>query len=431
MKSTSLCFVAASFLVASLLFSLASADQWSLAGHGVSRSLYNGTSSSFTTVLNAKTADSCTFPSYSTPFSWWTYDAGAIMSDSGMIYVTLYCKGQLAGNIWAINANTGAQAAFEPVNVSTFDSYLRFLPDGTLIAGVNGVQVNMFDPTTLETIGTTKGLNRGYGGAMVLALMKPVGSTQQVISAGGDGGSNWWGGSCNVQNGHDLSKCIKTADSTVCIGADGMSAYNNQRYESPNGAVRFTLPFPAKPVPFNTNYVSWPWWIRSDLAGNVYVYDGEFLTKYDMNEKQLWQMTYPYFMGLMITDDESTVILSNDTYIMTLSPQTGDEIFTLSYVESFKENVECATVISPWQNSIPIPLADSSNMIVICASSETSFFAAVVDLQDQSVSGKTALTVPPAQVIVDNTGNLYSIGLVKSKPTIQKIEWSALSGSAN
>ena len=61
----------------------------------------------------------------------------------------------------------------------------------------------------------------------------------------------------------------RNADSTVNMGADGLSMFNNQRFESPAGVTRFTMPFPSSPETYNTGSQQWPWQMRSAFDGRV------------------------------------------------------------------------------------------------------------------------------------------------------------------
>jgi len=351
-----------------------------------------------------------------------------------MLYATLSCGregGQ--GALWAINANTGAQTAYQLFsNVSSWDSYPVFLPDGTLIVGTSGTAATMYDQNTLDEIGlSTSIVGNDYGYVQVMGVAKPVNGNQQILAAGGDGW--WWGSACTVTNGHELSNCVATKDTTVCLGADGVTAYNDQQNEEPEGVARFTLPMPARADSFHTNYVQWPWWIRTDLSGNVYVYDGNLLTKYNKTAGQLWQFEFANIMGLMITDDESTVIISNNTDIITLDSMTGMNQFQLGYSKTFADRtVQCQSVISPWEQAVPVPLSDSTNIVIVCqtlVSKQSSYFASVINLATKTASAKVAIAVPPAQVIVDNNGNLYAFGIVNKVPNVQKIPWSTLSSA--
>jgi len=400
-------------------------DAWALAGHGVSRSLYSSSSSTaWTLSLAVEGAKYCRAPVFATPFSWWDYAAGAVMSDStGTLYIPLECETSVA--VWAVNPDTGAQFGFGSVEGTYLDSYARILPDGSLVMGVDSTRVVVVDGTSLKPVSNVTGLVQGPGGAEVIAIYKSLNGRQQIATAGGDGGSDWWGAACDIV-GNKLTKCAITTDSTVCVGADGVTAYNNQRFENPNGAVRYNLPFPSDPLAFNSNYVQWPWWIRSDLSGNAYVYDGEYLTKFNSKTTQQWQDTYWYYMGLMLTDDESTIILTNTTTITTVNPKTGQQIKSMIYSDLFSTNyVQCGTVLTPWQNGMPIPLSDNTNAILICENTEKgSFFSAIYNFKTGTASQKTTLTVMPSQVVVDNAGNIYSIGVSNKVMTVQKIPYS-------
>jgi len=303
-----------------------------------------------------------------------------------------------------------------------------FLPDGTLIVGTSGTCATLIDPMSLDIVGTnTAIIGNEYGYVQVMAVSKMLSTgVQQIIAAGGEGW--WWGTACTV-NGHTITDCKETKDTTVCLGADGMSAYNDQQDENPEGVVRFTLPLPSKAMPFNTGFTQWPWWIRSDVAGNVYTYDGTTLVKYTKMAKMEWQGAYDNLMGLMLTDDESTLIISNNSDILALSTSTGNVSFSLTYSKTFNDlTASCQSVISPWEQAVPVPLADSTHVIIVCqGKSGASFFASVINLSTGKASSKVMLTVPPAQAIVDNNGNLYSFGIVNKMPTVQKVPWQTLS----
>jgi len=384
-------------LLAIFLSSAFAIDQWALAGHGVSRVLFNGTNSAYTTTLTAKDANTCQYVSYSTPFSWWSSDSGAVLSSNGMLYTTLVCgKEQDQQSFWAINATSGTQTGFVTYkNVTSFDSYPVFLPDGTLIVGTSGVEATLIDPSSLEIIGTnTAIIGNEYGYVQVMAVSKMLSTgVQQIIAAGGEGW--WWGTACTI-NGHTITDCKETKDTTVCLGADGMSAYNDQQDESPSGVVRFTLPLPSKLFAFNTGYTQWPWWIRSDVAGNVYTYDGTVLVKYTKTAKMEWQGAYDNLMGVMLTDDEMTVIVSNNTDILALSAATGNVTFSLTYSKTFDDvTAQCQSVISPWESAVPVPLADSNHIVIVCqGKSGASFFASVIDLSSGKAGTKITLKNP-------------------------------------
>jgi len=422
-------------LISLLVIFLSSAfaiDQWALAGHGVSRVLFNGSTSAYTTTLNAKDANTCQYVSYSTPFSWWSSDSGAVLSSNGMLYTTLVCgRDQDQQSFWAINATTGTQTGFVTYsNISSFDSYPVFLPDGTLIVGTSGVEATLIDPQSLDIIGTNTAIvGNEYGYVQVMAVSKMLSTgVQQIIAAGGEGW--WWGTACTVK-GHTISNCQATKDTTVCLGADGMTAYNDQQDESPTGVVRFNLPLPSKEFAFKTGYTQWPWWIRTDVSGNVYTYDGTDLVMYTKTAQMKWQGAYANLMGVMLTDDESMVIVSNNTDILALSSATGNVTFSLTYSKTFKDvTAQCQSVISPWEQAVPVPLADSKHVIIVCqGKSGASFFASVIDLSTGVASSKVMLTTPPAQAIVDNNGNLYSFGIVNKMPTVQKVPWKTLAAA--
>jgi len=257
----------------------------------------------------------------------------------------------------------------------------------------------------------------GTGGAQVLAVSKT--QPPQVTSAGGDGGW-WWGSACDIVNGHEFANCMTTADSTVCMGADGRTMYNNQRFESPQGVARFTLPFPAAPQPYNSDYISWPWWIRSDVGGAVYAYSGDTLTKYAKDMSTVWRVTTYSAMGLMLTDDERAVVMSNSSHLWSLSTKTGVQNQLYTYADFGAAS--CDTVVSPWQNPTPVPMSDSRRVALSCADSTGAYFVKVANLQTGRVQdGTISLNVVPAQAIVDNSFNFYAIGTVHDTPMVQRV----------
>jgi len=282
---------------------------------------------------------------------------------------------------------------------------------------VNGDRVVVLDAKDLHVIHESTGIVQGGGGAQVLAITKT--NPPQATSAGGFG-RWWWGSSCDIVNGHELTNCARTSDSTVCMGADGVSMYNNQRFEWPRGVARYRLPFPSQPESYNSAYISWPWWIRSDLSGNVYAYDGYALTKYSQKLQQVWQVNSPNAMGLMLTDDESTVVLSNATNLWSLSTASGSQARAWSYGDFGA--VSCGTVVSPWANPTPVPMPDSQRVALACADQSGASFVKVANLQTGAMEhGTVSLGVVPDQTLVDSAYNFYSIGTLNDKPTVQRV----------
>jgi len=313
---------------------------------------------------------------------------------------------------------------------SSWDSYLILLPDGSPAAGMDGTGVAVFDNMTATEVYFNTAINLGTSGNQVLALSKT--DPPQVQSAGGNTWPGWWGVSCDLPSAsaggrsYPFSKCIANGDSTVNMGADGVSMYNNQRFESPEGAARYSLPQPSNPTAFNSNYVAWPWWIRSDLSGRVYVYDGQFLTAYNKDTTQRWQMSYPTtdMATLTLVDDESAVLFSNESNLFALHPDTGSVMSAFTFAHDLSVE-SCWMQASPWAPATPVPLGDSATVAVVCTKKSgkvTKTVLATLDIKQKRVSTTEDLADPsPAMVIFDSAGFAYSFGGTKM-PTVQRIQ---------
>jgi len=305
---------------------------------------------------------------------------------------------------------------------SSINSYVRYLPDGTLTVGVNSNILFLIDPTSLDVIETNSDIIQGPGGLEVLYVFKETSGVQQVIAAGCDDGC--WGSACDLKNGHTLYNCQETACNTVLPGADGMSTYNNKRSQPPYGVLRWTLPFPTNSQTIDHIRVMWPWWISTDVGGNIYVYDNQSLIKYNNDAKQQWSVAASGFFGAnAVLDDESALLLSNLTHVVTYDTSTGDMITAIDMTQLFGRGTECVSQISPWQNALPTPLSDSDHFVVVCTNSKNGWFTSVVSLSKGKATSPVLITVPPSQVMVDNSGNLYTVGIVSNKPTIQKVAY--------
>jgi len=281
----------------------------------------------------------------------------------------------------------------------------------------------MLHKDDLHVVYTSTDIVQGAGGAQVLAITNTV--PPQATSAGG-WGRWWWGSSCDIVNGHELKNCARTPDSTVCMGADGRTMYNNQRFEFPQGVARYNLPFPSTAQPYHSDYISWPWWIRSDVGGAVYAYSGSTLTKYAKDMSTVWRVITYSGMGLMLTDDETTVVMSNSSHLWSLSTSTGmqNQLYTYSDFGA----TSCDTVVSPWTNPTPVPMSDSRSVVLSCADSTGAYFVKVANLQTGRVQdGTISLNVIPAEAIVDSSFNFYAIGTVHDTPTVQRVNMKAMS----
>lgn len=230
-------------------------DRWLLDGHGVGRALF-APSSKGSWTLKAPAKD-CAPIQFYTPFSSYVVDAGMAARDAAgqapLLAVPLSCSNK--PTLWVVDPVGGTTVAFGPLpNASEIDSYAKFLPDGSVALGTSGAALSVYDPTTLDLLYANGDIAGGGGGAQVIAVTKPGpgGQPSQIQVAGGTGGPNWWGAAGDLPadagaKAFPFANVQGNADSTVCMGADGRSMFNNQRFESPGGVVRFTMPFPSSP----------------------------------------------------------------------------------------------------------------------------------------------------------------------------------------
>jgi hypothetical protein len=132
MQGALLCALA---LVASAAPSSPTVDRWLLTGHGAAgRVLWSGVAGGEWTVKLSDFTGKCAELEFETPFWGASAYAGLAVNDYGrtkpQLAVPLSCT---AGSmIWTVDPTTG-QGLAKAVPVTNFDSYLVYLPDGSLL----------------------------------------------------------------------------------------------------------------------------------------------------------------------------------------------------------------------------------------------------------------------------------------------------------
>ena len=285
------CVCAGAAAAAALLLRSAAAapppvvDRWLLDGHGAGRALIAGGAGPGAWSSSPPGSPSCSQLLFYTPFSGFEAAAGLAARDAAapggaLLALPLMCaadKGAKAPFAWLVDPSTGATVAFARLaQTVTFDSYIKFLPDGSFAVGTNGTSASVFAADeSLALLYRDEAIAAGGGGAQVLAVTRGTPSqAAQLQAAGGTGGPDWWGRAADLPldasaRSTPFGTAVGNADSTVCMGADGLSMFNNQRFESPAGVTRFTMPFPSAPETYNTGSQQWPWQMRSAFDGRV------------------------------------------------------------------------------------------------------------------------------------------------------------------
>lgn len=403
-------------------------DRWLLDGHGTGRALFAPPAGAGGWSVSTPRTD-CRQLQFYTPFSSYSVNAGLAARDgagqSPQLAVPMYCGAGAAAVpfLWVVNPLSGATIQFGALpHTQSLESYAKYLPDGTIALGTNGSFVSVFDPATLELLYSNGQVAGGGGGAQVLAVTKPT-ATQpsQLQVAGGTGGPEWWGASADLPltgASWPFTNVKGNADSTVCMGADGRSMFNNQRFESPGGVTRFTMPFPSAPESYNTGSQQWPWQMRSAYDGRVAALEDGTLTLYAgaAGHAVLWRFAPLVNDGpatLAWSDDESVLVFSNATHLVSLSAATGKPVVTLSFTGKAFGASACAAQQSPWAIPNPVPLPGAHMVVVLCsAATGGGHFARTVDALKGTVSATSAaFEWDVDQALADARGNVYAVGI--------------------
>lgn len=416
-------------------------DRWLLDGHGAGRALFASPAGAQPWLTPAPQTG-CSQLTFYTPFSSYQVAAGMGVRDAPgqapLLAVPLSCGASGTPTAWVLDPTTGATVAFGALGgAASINSYVKFLPDGTFAVGTTGSAsgsvVSVYDPATLGApVYTNAAVVNGDGGAQVLAVTKPGANgayPAQLQVAGGSGGPDWWGASVDLPStaatqSYPWTKATGNADSTVCMGADGRSMFNNQRFESPQGVTRFVMPFPSSPESYNTGSQEWPWHMRSAFDGRVAALNENVLTLYagDTGHAALWSVPGLYSGApatLTWSDDEALVIFSNATALVSLDAASGAVVASVDLTAPPLNAAGCGAQQSPWSIPTPAPLGDG-RVVLVCSgpggSGASRPFVAVVNAATGKVAPKTVpLAFPPAQVVVDAGGAVYAVGVVTAK----------------
>ena len=167
----------------------------------------------------------------------------------------------------------------------------------------------------------------------------------------------------------------------------------------------------------STAYQQWPWHMRSTVDGRVAALSGGVLTLYAgaAPHAALWSVSGLDTSGpatLLWADDESTLVYSNATRLVSLSAGDGTLLVDVDLTAAPISASSCVAQQSPW--SIPSPAILGNDLVVlVCKSSvsSSSYFVASVRAGTGQPSATTVpLSVTPDQVVVDAVGNLYAVG---------------------
>jgi hypothetical protein len=412
-------------------------DRWLLDGHGAGRALFASPPGAKPWLTPAPQAG-CSQLTFYTPFSSYAVAAGMGVRDAAgqapLLAIPLQCGSAGTPTAWVLDPTTGATVSFGPLGqAASVNSYVKFLPDGTFAVGTTNADSNsvvaVYDPATLgNPVYTNAAVVAGDGGAQVLAVTKPGPGgayPAQLQVAGGSGGPDWWGAAVDLPSdaatqSFPWTNAAGNADSTVCMGADGRSMFNNQRFESPAGVTRFVMPFPSSPESYNTGGQQWPWQMRSSFDGRVAALNDNVLTMYAAaaGHASVWSVPGLYSGApatLTWTDDEALVVFANATSLISLDAATGAVVASVDLTAPPLNAAGCGAQQSPWSIPTPAPLSDG-RVVLVCSGAGSRLFVAVVNAATGKVTPKTApLAFPPAQVVVDSSGAVYAVGVVAAK----------------
>lgn len=221
--------ISASVAVATAAAGAPPVDRWLLDGHGVGRALFGASGNPDGWLLESPKSG-CTQLSFYTPFSSYTVNAGMGVRDasgqSPLLAVPLMCGSNGAASMWVVDPLKGSTIKFGALSgVQSIDSYVKFLPDGTVAVGTSGNAVTVYDAESLQEVYRNTAIVAGGGGAQVLAVTKGSSTVpQQLQVAGGTGGPDWWGAAGNLPsqgNSFPFSSVQSNGDSTVNMGGCG------------------------------------------------------------------------------------------------------------------------------------------------------------------------------------------------------------------
>jgi hypothetical protein len=108
-------------------------------------------------------------------------------------------------------------------------------------------------------------------------------------------------------------------------------------------------------------FTSFPWYIRSDFAGNVFVNSDGVLQRFNPSRTEVWRSSaMPTLFSLHVSDDESTLVLTNTTHVLTLSSETGSLLGAASHPA-------CLSQVSPW--ATPVMLLGAPTAVAVACPS--------------------------------------------------------------
>ena len=403
-------------------------DRWLLDGHGAGRAQFAPPAGAGGWSVSVPRTD-CHQLDFYTPFSSYSVNAGLAARDgpgqAPQLALPLLCGAAATPFLWVVDPLSGTTVAFAALpHTQSLESYAKYMPGGEVALGTNGSFVSLFDSSSLELLYSNGAIAGGGGGAQVLAVTKPT-ATQpsQLQVAGGTGGPDWWGAAGDLPLGggsFPVTNIQGNADSTVCMGADGRSMFNNQRFESPGGVTRFVMPFPSAPETYNTGSQQWPWQMRSAFDGRVAALNDGVLTLYGAaaGHKALWSYGPLDNSGpatLVWSDDEKLIIFTNASHLVSVSAASGKPAAVVLFTGKAFGATACAAQQSPWAIPNPVPLPGAGGrlpVVVLCSAPGGGHFVRTVDAQKGKVSATSAAFAWDVnQALVDARGNVYAVGV--------------------
>jgi hypothetical protein len=179
------------------------------------------------------------------------------------------------------------------------------------------------------------------------------------------------------------------------------------------------MPFPSAPESYNTGSQQWPWQMRSAYDGRVAALEDGTLTLYAgaAGHAVLWRFAPLVNDGpatLAWSDDESLLVFSNATHLVSLAAATGKPAATVSFTGKAFGASACAAQQSPWAIPNPVPLPGAHKVVVLCSAAAPGggHFARTVDALKGTVSATSAaFEWDVNQALADARGNVYAVGV--------------------
>lgn len=419
-------------------------DEWVLLAHGSERTLYQqehsqDRKSEWTSTFSF---DNFHIPDWAVPFNEGPTQAGGVQqrTDDGHVHIPLLGDTKYGGYpempaggatkawappvIWEIDGKTGK--SIRVYNLTDygdgFESVVRYTPDGYPVVALyshHGNTIVVLDRNSDKVLTSFKPSVE----PMLLAFAKTTPPQLIWASLDQNGGINFDGHTPQVQ-----SQITTGALSTIIFGADGKTIYNNGFLNEATGIYRFSLPLSGgtRYNLFISGCYTKPWIMAADLAANNYALcqTAEAIRAWDSQGNLLWSKRGSAGW-LILTDDESTLLVGSGSSYMALDPRTGEEFWSTTATTAFGEGTSCGASAQPWAPRHPVPLPSSSKkggyLALLCSNGEQHGIQ-VLDVTDgTAVKGAQAkLDFAPEMITIDASNYVYAYASVDSKITVQR-----------